>query len=52
MLVREIKKKATINFVMSVCPFVRMEKLGSHWMDFQEVWFLEIFKRVEKIQIS
>jgi len=25
---------ATINFVMSVRPSVRMEKLGSHWTDF------------------
>jgi hypothetical protein len=29
-------RKATINFVMSVCPSVRMEQLGSHWTDFHE----------------
>jgi len=27
-------RKATISFVLSVCPFVRVEKLGSDWMDF------------------
>ena len=31
-------RKATISFVMSVCPSVRMELLGSHWMDFSEIW--------------
>ena len=29
--------KATISFVMSVCPSVRMEQLGSHWTDFHEI---------------
>jgi hypothetical protein len=27
-------RKATISFVMSVCPSVRMEQPGSHWTDF------------------
>jgi len=27
-------RKATISFVMSVCPSVRMEQLGSYWTDF------------------
>ena len=26
--------KTTISFVMSVCPSVHMEQLGSHWTDF------------------
>jgi len=30
-------RKATISFVMSVRPIVRMEQLGSHWMDFHEI---------------
>jgi len=29
-------RKFTINFVMSVRPFVRMEQLGSHWKNFHE----------------
>jgi hypothetical protein len=29
-------QKATIIFVMSVCLFVRMEQLGSHWTDCNE----------------
>ena len=30
-------RKATIDLVMSVCPSVRMEQLGSHWTDFHEI---------------
>jgi hypothetical protein len=30
-------RKATINFVMSVRLSVRMEQIGSHWTDFQEI---------------
>jgi hypothetical protein len=30
-----------------------MEQLGSHYMDFHEIWYLIIFRKsVEKIQIS
>jgi len=33
---------------MSVC----MEQLGSHWMDFREMWYLRIFRSsVERIQV-
>jgi hypothetical protein len=40
---------------MSVCPSVRpslhAEKLGSYWMDFREILYLDIFRKsVEKIQ--
>jgi hypothetical protein len=42
-------RKATITFVMSVCPSVRMEQLGFRLTDFYEVWYLCIFwKYVEK----
>ena len=27
-------RKATVSFVMSVRPSVRMQQLGSHWTDF------------------
>jgi hypothetical protein len=30
-------QKATISLVTSVCPSVRMEKLGSQWTDFGEI---------------
>jgi predicted glycosyl hydrolase (DUF1957 family) len=47
------KKKSSINIVMSVRPFVRMEQLDSHWTDFREIWYLRIFRNsVEKIQVS
>jgi hypothetical protein len=47
--------KATINFVMSVCPSVlpsvRVEQLGSHWTDFREIWYFSIFwKSVKKFK--
>ena len=46
-------RKAIISFIMSVCPSVRMEQLGSQWMDFHEVSYLSIFRKyVEKIQVS
>jgi len=32
-----IAKKKTINFVISVCPSVRMEQLGSYWTDFHKL---------------
>jgi hypothetical protein len=49
-------RKATINLVASFCSFVcssvRMEQLGSHWTDFDEIWYLSFFRKsVDKIQI-
>ena len=45
-------RKATISFVMSVRPSVRMEQLDSHWTDFDEFWYFRFFlKSVEKIQV-
>ena len=41
-------QKATISFITSV----RMEQLGSHWTDFNEIWYLSIFRKSdEKIQV-
>jgi hypothetical protein len=46
-------RKSTICLVMSVCPSVRMEHLGSQWKDFHEIRYLSIFRKsVEKIQVS
>ena len=43
--------------LLHVCPPVRpsvlLELLGSHWTDFNEVWFLSIFRKsADKIQVS
>jgi hypothetical protein len=41
-------RKATVRFVMSVCPpppATHMEQLGSHWTDFYEILYLSIFRR-------
>jgi hypothetical protein len=32
-------RKATIHFFVSACPFVPMEQLGCHWLDFHEVCY-------------
>jgi hypothetical protein len=46
-------RKATISFVVSVRPSVRIEQLGSHCRDFHEIWYLSNFqKSVEKIQVQ
>jgi hypothetical protein len=32
---------------------VRMEQLGSHWMDFDEILYLSLFRKyVDKIELS
>ena len=35
--------RVTISFVTSVRPSVCMEQLGSHCMNFHEIWYLNIF---------
>jgi hypothetical protein len=38
---------------MSARLSVRVEQLGSHWTDFDEIWYLSNFQKfVEKIQVS
>ena len=45
-------QKTTIDVVMPVCQSVRMEQLGSHGMDFHEIWYFSIFRKlVEKIEL-
>ena len=39
-------RRATISFVMSVRPSVRMEQLGSLLMDFHEIWYFEHFPKI------
>jgi len=44
-------QKVTISIVVSVCPSVHVEQLGSHWADFHKILYLNIFqKSVGKIQ--
>jgi hypothetical protein len=38
--------KATVSFVMSVCPPDRMEQLGSYWTDVLEVLCFENFSKI------
>jgi len=38
-------RKATISFVMSDRPSVRMEQLGSHWTDFHVNLYFDIFRK-------
>ena len=52
-------RKATISFVMSCLSIrpsvhsVRMERLGFHWTNFHEIWYLSVFRKpVENIQVS
>ena len=50
---RRFRKITTIRFVMSVCPPIRMEQLGSYWTDFYEIWYLRILRKfIEKDQVS
>jgi hypothetical protein len=45
--------KATVGFVISLCPHVRMEKFGSHWTDVHEIRKLSIYRKsVDKVQVS
>jgi len=45
--------KVTISFVMSVHPSICMVQLGSHWTDFNEIWYLSVlWKSAKKIHVS
>ena len=49
--VRKIAK-STNSFLLSICLSVRMEQLCSHRTEFNEIWYLNIFRKyVEKIKI-
>jgi hypothetical protein len=46
-------RRATVSFVMSVWPSIRMEQRGSHRTDFHEIWYLDIFRKsLEKVEVS
>jgi hypothetical protein len=43
--------RAILSFV--VCLSVRMEQLGSHWTHFQEISYLNIFRKsVENVKVA
>jgi len=50
---RSVRIIAKNNYKLGhVCPSVRMQKLGSHWTEFDEIWYLSIFlKFVQKIPV-
>ena len=39
-------REITSSFVMSVCPSVRMEQLGTHWTNFQETLIFWCFSNM------
>jgi hypothetical protein len=46
-------RKSTMSSVVSVCPSIRIEQLGSNWTDFHEISYLSISgESVKKIQVS
>jgi len=45
-------RKATVSFIMSVRPSVRVEHLGSHWTDFHEVLYWSIFAKFYREKVS
>ena len=50
---RNFERWATICFVMSVRPSVRVEQLSYHWTNCHEICYLNISRKfVEKIQVS
>ena len=53
-LLRHVRKIAKSDFkICRVCPSVRMEKLGSRWADFHEIWYVSIFRKpIEEIEVS
>jgi hypothetical protein len=51
MRVRKIAKRDCQ--LCHVCPSVRIEQLRSHWTNFHQIWYLNIFREsLEKIQVS
>jgi hypothetical protein len=52
-LFRKIEKSDSTSSCLFVRPSFRMEQFGSHWKDFNEIWYLSFFfKCVQKIQVS
>jgi transketolase C-terminal domain/subunit len=46
-------RKVTVSFIVSVGLSVYLEQHGSHWMNFREILYFNIFRKsVDKIQVS
>jgi len=46
-------RKTTVGFVIPVCSSARMKQLGTHWKEFNEISYLNIFRKsFEEIQLS
>jgi hypothetical protein len=43
-----ILQKAIVGFIMFVHLPACMEQLGSHWMDFDEIWYFELFSKLSR----
>ena len=41
--------QVTVSFIMSLCPFIHMGQLVSHWKDFLGIWY---WKSIKKMQVS
>ena len=42
-------RKETISFIMfAVRPSIHMELFGSHWTDFDEIWYLSFVKNLSR----
>jgi hypothetical protein len=49
---RCVRKNCEKRLLASSCLSVRMEQFGSHWTNFDEIWYLNIFwNSIEKIQV-
>jgi hypothetical protein len=52
-LSQDCEKRPLTSSCLSLRPPVRMKKLGSQWTDFDETWYLIIFRKsVKKVQFS
>jgi hypothetical protein len=44
----EQPRKARTCFIMSVCPSIRMNQHGSHWMHFREISYWDFYKNLSR----
>ena len=51
-LSQNCEKRLLASSCLSVRVEQRVEQLGSHWMNFHEIWYLNVRTSVEKVQVS
>jgi hypothetical protein len=53
---RRLRKLAKNDYylrhVMPVCPPARVQQLGSHWPDFDEIWYVLLLNLSEKVSLK